>query len=227
MLTVNIHYQHPTSTAQLAQANYRAAFTVAAGQCLGIMGPSGAGKTTLLHAIAGLLNPTAGEILVHGTVWYDGTRAIHLAPHQRPVGLVFQEGRLFPHLSVEQNLRYGMPRRATPTISLHEVIDILAIKALLQRTPSQLSGGERQRVALGRALLSQPQILLMDEPLSGLDAALKQQVLPYIQQVIQRFSMPTIYVSHAQDEIARVADQVRVMDHGVLGQARPVIANDD
>lgn len=221
MLAVNIRYQ-PTKRLSIPDATvYEAIFSVAAGQCLGIMGASGAGKTTLLHAIAGLIKPVSGQIRMDENVWFDDASRFHLGPHQRPVGLVFQEGRLFPHMTVAQNLSYGMPNDAKRAITMEEVLQVLAIKDLLRRAPSQLSGGERQRVALGRALLRQPDVLLMDEPLSGLDADLKQQVLPFIQQVIQRFKLPTIYVSHAKEEIDSVADQVRVLAQGVLGEARP------
>lgn len=236
MLTVNIEYlPYPlSSVASRGQAHastptrYQAAFQLAAGQCLGLMGASGAGKTSLLMAIAGLLQPTAGQIHMHESCWFDHAKQVQLAPHLRPVGMVFQEGRLFPHLSVAQNLRYGMPRAkhahdqdsVSAQITWAEVIEMLAIDHLLTRKPSQLSGGEQQRVALGRALLRQPQLLLMDEPLSGLDQTLKQQVLPYIQQVIKRFGLPTMYVSHHREEIEGVADSVWVLAQGELQEER-------
>ena len=163
--------------------------------------------------------PSAGVIRSGDSLWFDHKQAIQLPPWQRPVGLVFQDGRLFPHMSVEQNLRYGMPADLA-RIVLPEVVDILAIQSLLKRKPSQLSGGEKQRVAIGRALLRQPSVLLMDEPLSGLDDQLKQQVLPYIKQVIATFGLPTLYVSHVGDEVAEVADEVLTLAQGQLRQAK-------
>lgn len=238
MLTVEIEYRPASpltgngrSGAEVA-ARYQAAFQLEAGQCLGVIGASGAGKTSLLMAIAGMLQPLSGQIVMQDAIWFDHVKRIQLAPHLRSVGMVFQEGRLFPHLSVKKNLTYGLMARAVthghraaaaqPAIDMAEVVEMLAIGHLLDRQPSQLSGGEQQRVALGRALLRQPQLLLMDEPLSGLDAALKQQVLPFIQQVIQRFALPTIYVSHHWEEIKMVADQVRSLEQGELKNARPV-----
>lgn len=219
MLSVDIQMHQPYARVQASPPfTLHAQFTLAAGHCLGVMGASGAGKTTLLHALAGLLMPAQGVMRCGEQVWFDAAQGICMPPSQRRVGLVFQEGRLFPHLSVLQNLRYGFPAGQAVSIGFEEVVETLAISHLLERKPAALSGGERQRVAIGRALLSQPAVLLMDEPLSGLDEVLKQQVLPYIQQVIQHFGLPTLYVSHAPDEVNSVADEVMLLAQGALRQ---------
>ena len=215
MLTVDIQLHQPYGVN--TPLDLQARFNLRSGHCLGVMGASGSGKTTLLHAIAGLLSPSDGLIRSEEGVWFDAKQGIQLPPWQRSVGLVFQDGRLFPHMTVEQNLRYGMPE-AEGQITLVEVVSVLEIGALLQRKPGQLSGGERQRVAIGRALLRQPVVLMMDEPLSGLDDHLKQQVLPYIKQVIASFGLPTLYVSHVREEVAEIANEVWVLAQGVLRQ---------
>jgi molybdate transport system ATP-binding protein len=218
MLQVDIHIKQPYAVAE-SQAAFvlNAKFDLTPGYCLGIMGASGSGKTTLLHTIAGLLMPASGVIQSNQHVWFDSKRGIQLPPWQRQAGIVFQDGRLFPHMNVQQNLVYAMPKGAV-SISLEEVTDVLDIASLLQRKPSQLSGGEKQRVAIGRALLSQPAVLLMDEPLSGLDEALKQQVLPYIRKVMTTFGLPTLYVSHVREEVAGIADEVLQLAQGQLRQ---------
>lgn len=215
MFTVDIHLHQPYVS--VSQLDLRARFDLLPGHCLGIMGASGSGKTTLLHAIAGLLAPTSGLIRSDEQIWFDAKQGIQLLPWQREVGLVFQDGRLFPHMTAEQNLRYGMPAGECK-IALPEVVNVLEIGALLKRKPGQLSGGEKQRVAIGRALLRQPAVLMMDEPLSGLDDHLKQQVLPYVRQVIAAFGLPTLYVSHVRDEVAEIADEVLVLAQGELRQ---------
>lgn len=215
MLTVDIQLHQPYGVS--SPLDLQARFDLRPGDCLGVMGASGSGKTTLLHAVAGLLSPSAGLIRSEEQVWFDAKQGIQLPPWQRSVGLVFQDGRLFPHMTVEQNLRYGMPE-AEGRITLVEVVNVLEIGALLQRKPGQLSGGERQRVAIGRALLRQPVVLMMDEPLSGLDDHLKQQVLPYIKQVIASFGLPTLYVSHVREEVAEIANEVWLLAQGVLRQ---------
>lgn len=215
MFSVDIQIHQPYAAGQ--RFDLQAKFTLPPGRCLGIMGASGSGKTTLLHAIAGLVTPASGVIRSDDQPWFDARQTIALPPWQRPVGLVFQDGRLFPHMTVEQNLRYGMPV-IEGRISLQGVVDVLEISALLQRKPGQLSGGEKQRVTIGRALLRQPAVLLMDEPLSGLDDQLKQQVLPYIKQVIASFGLPTLYVSHVGEEVAEIADEVLMLAHGALRQ---------
>ncbi len=218
MLHVDIQIRQPYVVAASEPAfALEARFDLKPGDCMGIMGASGCGKTTLLHNIAGLLMPASGIIQSDQQIWFDSKKAIKKPPWQRQVGIVFQDGRLFPHLDVQQNLLYGMPKGKN-AISLEEVIQVLEIGTLIKRKPSQLSGGEKQRVALGRALLSQPVVLLMDEPLSGLDDALKQQVLPYIRKVITTFGLPTVYVSHVREEVAGIANQVLVLAQGKLRQ---------
>jgi molybdate transport system ATP-binding protein len=222
MLQVDIQIRQPYAVAATEPAFVlQAKFDLKSGHCLGIMGASGSGKTTLLHSLAGLLMPASGVIQSHQYIWFDSKQGIQLPPWQRQVGIVFQDGRLFPHMNVQQNLVYGIPKGAV-SISLQEVVAVLDIGALLQRKPSQLSGGEKQRVAIGRALLSQPGVLLMDEPLSGLDETLKQQVLPYIRKVITTFGLPTLYVSHVRDEVAEIANEVLQLAQGQLRQ--PVIS---
>ncbi len=184
----------------------------------GIFGPSGAGKSTLLALIAGLLKPTRGHITLDGTVLVDSDRGLFLPPHQRHIGLVFQDGRLFPHLDVTQNLRYGQ-RHLTPAqrrFTLTEITTLLEIGHLLRRQPRDLSGGERQRVALGRALLYSPRLLLLDEPLSALDDALKAQILPFLQRVRDETGIPMLYVSHARQEIAALTTHLLTLEAGKL-----------
>ena len=181
-----------------------------------LSGPSGSGKTTLLRCIAGLTR-LPGRLVVEGDVWQD-ERTFRTA-HQRPVGMVFQEPSLLPHLSVKGNLLYGARRAPTRAISLDDTVDLLGLSALLARSTANLSGGERQRVALGRALLSQPRLLLMDEPLSSLDAAAKSEILPYLGRLHAALALPTLYVSHDAQEIARLADHVLVMRDGAITPA--------
>lgn len=179
-----------------------------------LFGASGSGKTTLINIIAGLIRPREGRIAFNGDTWSDAST--FLPPHRRRIGYVFQEGRLFPHLTVLQNLRYG--ERLLPRLERREDIDriatLLGIADLLMRRPSHLSGGEKQRVALGRALMASPKLLLMDEPLSALDGALKAQILPYIERIRDEFSVPILYVSHSVEEVARLANAVVTFDHG-------------
>lgn len=217
MLQVDIQIEQPYAEVSEQAFALKAKFDVKSGSCMGIMGASGSGKTTLLQTIAGLLMPTTGLIQSGDQPWFDSRQAIRLVPWQRHVGLIFQDGRLFPHLTVQQNLVYGMPAGKVH-ISLEEVIQTLEISHLVKRKPRQLSGGEKQRVAIGRALLSQPTVLLMDEPLTGLDDALKQQVLPYIKKVMTTFELPTLYVSHVRDEVEAIADEVWILAQGELRQ---------
>lgn len=177
-----------------------------------LSGSSGSGKTTLLRCIAGLTR-LSGRLIVDGEVWQD--ERIFLAPHRRPVGVVFQEASLLAHLSVRGNLLYGARRSsAKAEVRLDDTIDLLGLGPLLARSTANLSGGERQRVALGRALLSQPRLLLMDEPLSSLDAASKAEILPYLERLHRSLAIPALYVSHDAGEIARLADRVLLMRNG-------------
>jgi molybdate transport system ATP-binding protein len=188
-----------------------------------LFGPSGSGKTSVLSIIAGLLRPQNGSIRIADRVVYDAADAVCLAPEKRNIGFVFQDALLFPHLSVEQNLRYGRRRRAKNgrNIEFARVVDVLEIGPLLKRYPGNLSGGERQRVALGRALSSSPELLLMDEPLASLDDPLKGRVLTYLERAVAEWNIPTLFVTHSQAEVRRAAAWVVVIDKGRLVSAGP------
>jgi molybdate transport system ATP-binding protein len=177
-----------------------------------IVGPSGCGKTSLLRCIAGLTR-LPGRLKIGEHIWQDERR--FLPPHRRTVGFVFQEPSLLAHLSVSRNLMFGFERsRAPARIGVDEVVELLGVEALLQRSTHRLSGGERQRVAIGRALLSQPDLLLMDEPLSSLDPQSKAEILPFIERLHRTLSIPILYVSHDLQEVARLADHVLLMRGG-------------
>ena len=182
----------------------------------GIFGPSGAGKTTLLRCMAGLEQPDSSRLLINGSVWEDSDAGISRAPHQRRIGYVFQEARLFGHLDVSGNLRYGEKRLTSKSSSIEfdHVVDLLGLTSLLNRSPMTLSGGEAQRVAIGRALLRGPDLILMDEPLAATDEARRGEVLPFIERLHTDVGLPIIYVSHNIDEICRICDQLAVMDSG-------------
>lgn len=182
-----------------------------------LFGHSGSGKTTLLRCIAGLERATQGQLTVNGEVWQDDaqTPALWLPTHKRPLGYVFQEASLFPHLSVMGNLRYGLKRiSGTQQGGLDQAIDLLGIAHLLDRKPDRLSGGERSRIGIARALAVNPSLLLMDEPLAALDLKRKQEILPYLERLHRQLDIPVLYVSHAPDEVARLADHLVVMDAG-------------
>ncbi len=177
-----------------------------------LFGPSGCGKTTLLRCLAGLERAT-GNLQVNGDVWQDDRQ--WLPTHRRPLGYVFQESSLFPHLSVLGNLQYGQRRAAgTARIDLDHVTELLGIAPLLERKPDVLSGGERQRVGIARALATDPQLLLMDEPLAALDFARKQEILPYLDRLQQELAIPIVYVTHSPDEVARLANHLVMLDNG-------------
>lgn len=181
-----------------------------------LFGRSGAGKTSLVNMIAGLLSPDRGRIAINGTVLYDAARGIDLKPERRRLGYVFQEGRLFPHLSVRSNLLYGYRRIAADErrVVPDQVIALLGLERLLDRRPHDLSGGEKQRVALGRALLANPRLLLMDEPLAALDGARKDEVLSFIERLRDDLAVPIVYVTHAMPEIVRLADTMVLVSDG-------------
>ena len=185
-----------------------------AARVVALVGPSGAGKTTVLNAIAGLVKPRAGRIEVDGRVLFDSARGIALPAPRRRVGYVFQDARLFPHLDVRGNLLYGRHAPATdgPRFELESVVSLLGIGALLGRHTANLSGGEAQRVAIGRALLSQPAILLFDEPLTALDQARREELIPWLQRVRDEVRLPMLYVSHHPDEVRRLAGAVHRLD---------------
>lgn len=180
---------------------------------LALVGPSGAGKTSVLNAIAGLVTPVAGRIEVDGHCLFDSASRIDEPVHRRRVGYVFQDARLFPHLDVRRNLQYGRHGgRGTPRFGFDAVVELLGIAPLLGRRTRNLSGGEAQRVAIGRALLSQPSLLLFDEPLSALDQARREELIPYLQRVRDEIRLPIVYVSHHPDEVRRVADSIHALD---------------
>jgi molybdate transport system ATP-binding protein len=189
-----------------------------------LFGRSGSGKTSLVNLIAGLDRPESGRIVLDGRVLFDVSRGICVPARKRRIGYVFQEGRLFPHLSVRSNLLYG--RWLTPKArrwgGLDEVVELLGIGGLMGRMPRDLSGGEKQRIAIGRALLSSPDCLLMDEPLAALDRARKTEILPYIERLRDAKRLPIVYVSHSVEEVARLADTVALIDNGRVSALGPV-----
>jgi len=181
-----------------------------------LFGPSGSGKTTCLRAIAGLEHVDDGYVAIGNEVWQDAANGIFVPTHRRALGYVFQEASLFPHLNVRANLEFGMKRvpRSERRFEPEAVARLLGIRELLARRPNKLSGGERQRVAIARALLASPRLLLMDEPLAALDLRRKQEILPYLERMHDALSIPIIYVSHAPDEVARLADHLVLLDAG-------------
>ena len=196
-----------------------AAFSTGTG-VTALFGRSGAGKSTVLNLIAGLVRPDSGRIAVNGHTLYDSASGTALPAHARRVGYVFQEGRLLPHLTVRQNLLYGnfFNRNKTPVVGLEQAVELLGIGHLLERRPGALSGGEKQRVALGRALLANPEVLLLDEPLASLDAPRKAEILYYVERLRDEVRIPIVYVSHSLDEVVRLADAMVLMSEGkVLG----------
>ena len=192
------------------------AFTAATGGVTALFGPSGAGKTSIVHALAGLTRPDQGRILLEGHVVLDTKAGIFAPPEKRRIGLVFQDARLFPHMSVENNLLFGWRRCAKPAArdELDRLIALLGLEHLLSRAPKHLSGGEKSRVALGRALLSSPDILLLDEPLASLDAARRADILPWLERLRDIARIPIFYVSHSLEEVARLADRVVLLEKG-------------
>jgi molybdate transport system ATP-binding protein len=197
-----------------------------------LFGPSGSGKSSVVNGLAGLLRPDAGHVRIGDLTFFDKAAGVDVAQHRRRVGYVFQDARLFPHLRVRDNLLYGYRRapRRERRIELAAVVDMLGIAQLLDRRPGALSGGERQRVAVGRALLAQPRLLLLDEPLAALDAGRKAEILPYIERLRDEVQLPIVYVSHSVTEVARLADQVVVLDHGrvvAAGEVTQVMARLD
>ena len=177
-----------------------------------IFGVSGAGKTSLINAISGLTRPQAGRIVLNGRVLNDTAQRICLAPEQRRIGYVFQDARLFPHYKVRGNLQYGMAKSMVSQFD--KLVELLGIAPLLDRLPGRLSGGEKQRVAIGRALLTAPELLLLDEPLASLDIPRKRELLPYLQRLAREINVPMLYVSHSLDEILHLADKVLVLEAG-------------
>jgi molybdate transport system ATP-binding protein len=185
-----------------------------------LFGPSGAGKTSILNAIAGLLRPDAGKIVVDGEMLFDASANRFVEPHRRRIGYVFQEHLLFPHLDVAANVRFGMPPQGA--VSLDAVVEALELGDLLRRQPQELSGGQQQRVALGRALLASPRLLLMDEPLASLDDERRGRILDFLERTLDSFSIPLVFVSHSQAEVRRLAERVILLDGGrVVAEGTP------
>ncbi|HSF95850.1 MAG TPA: molybdenum ABC transporter ATP-binding protein [Thermohalobaculum sp.] len=189
-----------------------------------IFGPSGSGKSTTVNAISGLLRPDCGRIEIHGTPVFDSATGLDLPARRRRIGYVFQDARLFPHLSVRGNLEFGARRSPEPPTSAEQgrIVEMLGIGHLLGRRPATLSGGERQRVALGRALLMKPRLLLLDEPLAALDQARKAEILPHLERLRDEARVPIVLVSHALDDVARLADEIVVINEGRSVAAGPV-----
>jgi len=200
---------------RLGEFSIAARFETAAG-VTAVFGPSGAGKTTLVNMIAGLLTPDRGRITLGDTVLFDSEQRINLPPWRRRIGYVFQEGRLFPHLKVAANLDYGrrMCGLTPDPAETQRIVALLDIGQLGDRRPGKLSGGERQRVAIGRALLMRPRLLLLDEPLASLDVARKREILPYLERLRDESAVPMVYVSHQANELRRIATSVVLLEAG-------------
>ena len=195
-----------------------------------LFGSSGSGKTSVINAVAGLSKPAQSRIVVNGVVLSDSAASVWVPPHKRSLGYVFQEGRLFPHMSVRKNLLYGngLAMERPEVASFDQVVEILGIGALLERRPSELSGGEKQRVAIGRALLARPKLILADEPLAALDEPRKAEILPYFERLRDEFSLPILYVTHSIAEVARLATTVVALKDGKVdrvGAAIDVLAD--
>ena len=195
-----------------------------------LFGPSGAGKTTVINAVAGLLRPDEGHIAIGNRVLFDSASTTWIAPRERRVGYVFQDARLFPHMTVENNLRFGWRRTAArlPETEITRIVELLGLAALLHRKPARLSGGEKGRVALGRALLARPDVLLLDEPLAALDQGRKNEILPYLERLRDEARIPMLYVSHSLDEVSRLANDLVILRNGhveVMGSVFDVLTD--
>lgn len=196
------------------------------GMVTALFGKSGSGKTTIIDMMAGLVKPDSGRIAVGDKLLFDSYQNINIPAPRRNAGYIFQDGRLFPHMTVESNLRYGM--KGKTGVNFNTVVELLGIRDLLARRPHKLSGGEKQRVAIGRALLSSPDFMLMDEPLSALDTARKQELIPFIARMVEKFSIPVVYVTHNLDEMLSLCDNAIIMDNGRCmdsGSVENVVSN--
>ena len=201
---------------QLEAFALQVSFVLASHGITVLWGASGSGKTTLLQCLAGLLRPDAGRIACREAVWFDAERGVCLAPERRRLGYVFQDVRLFPHLSVRSNMLFGRRFRGPSRVSFEDVVALLGLGRLLHRTPSDLSGGGKQRVAVGRALLACPELLLMDEPLTGLDRGKREEIMAYVKAIPERFGVPILYVTHSDAERRFLADRVLNIEDGKL-----------
>ncbi|MEJ6398371.1 molybdenum ABC transporter ATP-binding protein [Yoonia sp. 208BN28-4] len=210
VMTLDVHIQ-----GRLGATQFDAGFVAPVG-VTALFGPSGAGKTSIVNAIAGLWRPKTGRIALGDQVWCDSAKGLWTPPHKRRVGYVFQDARLFPHLSVQDNLRYGGQHDEAA------LVELLGLGDLLTRKPASLSGGEAQRVALARALMRRPDLVLMDEPLASLDGPRKADILPYLERLRDETQVPVIYVSHAMNEVTRLASYIVLMQAGRVVQAGPV-----
>jgi molybdate transport system ATP-binding protein len=212
-MSIEVEFQH-----RFADFRFDIAFHTETTGVTALFGHSGAGKTSIVNAIAGLFRPASGRIAVGSRVFFDSEKDIWIPSLRRRVGYVFQDSRLFPHLSVERNLQFGWRRSAAP-VSVEEffrVVELLGLQPLLNRKPRTLSGGEQSRVALGRALLASPSILLMDEPLAALDTERRREILPYLERLRDHAAVPIVYVSHSLDEVARLADHLVIVKGGCV-----------
>ncbi len=201
-----------------------ARFSCAESGVTALFGRSGAGKTMIVNMLAGLERPDEGRISIGDSTLFDSARGIDVAPERRQLGYVFQDSRLFPHLTVRGNLRYGRRREdaAESRVGFDQVVELLGLEGLLHRRPSRLSGGEAQRVAIGRALLASPRLLLMDEPLASIDAARKDEILAFIERLRNELAIPIVYVSHIMDEVIRLADEMVVLNDGRVAAVGPI-----
>ncbi len=213
---IRFHFQLP-----LGDFDLSAEATIPGTGVTALFGRSGSGKTSLLRCIAGLESRATGRLEVNGDKWQESKQGLFVPPERRGIGYVFQEGALFPHLQVKANLLYGYKRthRQERSEKFQRVVDLLGLAGLLKRLPAQLSGGEKQRVAIGRALLNNPRLLLMDEPLAALDRDHKREILPYLESLHRESRIPIIYVTHDLDELVRIADHLVLLEHGrILAQ---------
>lgn len=222
MARLFFHCRHQFSSGFLHQVEFDAETGV-----VGLFGPSGAGKTTTLAIIAGTLRPREGTVRLGDRLLLDTTHGIALPAERRKVGCVFQDLRLFPHLTVEKNLRYGFRRRPARKIEFSRVVEILELRNLLDRAPRTLSGGEQQRVALARAVLQGPELLLLDEPLTALDASLKRRIVEYLENLLAELKIPTVFVSHDLADMRRLAEYVVVLEAGRVVKCGPVATLDE
>ncbi|MEO3415668.1 molybdenum ABC transporter ATP-binding protein [Roseovarius sp. CAU 1744] len=213
-MSLSLHITH-----QLGDFTLDAGFEAGPG-VTALFGPSGSGKSSISNAVAGLIQPDFGRIALHDKLLYDAPSRVFVPPHKRRVGYVFQDGRLFPHMTVEGNIRFAMRFARSPGDPAR-IVELLGLAGLMQRRPRLLSGGEKQRVALARALMSDPEILLMDEPLAALDEPRKEEILPYLERLRDQTDIPILYVSHSVAEVARLADNLVILQDGKVVQEGP------